>query len=220
MDNTTFGNNTPTLPQWTGPPRATVQVQAILFASLAASLFSAFLAMLGKQWLNRYGSADRRGTTVERSQNRQRKLDGIVAWYFDNVMESLPLMLQAALLLFGCALSRYLWEINMTIALVVLGVTSFGILFHLFIVIAGTAFGIAHIRLLVPTFFDATSRFLSGTTSCLLFVRPPLCFLAPSALRTVTEYLLVAGTGERNPGIHDRISANPPSSLSFCSFHW
>jgi hypothetical protein len=116
-----------------------VDVQAILFASLAVSLFSAFLAMLGKQWLNRYDSADMRGTVVERSRNRQRKLDGIIAWYFNNVMELLPLMLQAALLLFGCALSRYLWEVNRTIASVVLGVTSFGALFYLFIVIAGTA---------------------------------------------------------------------------------
>jgi hypothetical protein len=139
IDNTTFGGNVPTVPQWTGPPRAIVDVQAILFASLAVSLFSAFLAMLGKQWLNRYDSADMRGTVVERSQKRQRKLDGVVAWYFDNVMESLPLMLQAALLLFGCALSRYLWETNMTIASVVLGVTSFGVLSYLFIVVAGTA---------------------------------------------------------------------------------
>jgi hypothetical protein len=140
MDNTTFGNNIPTLPQWTGPPRAIVYVQAILFASLAVSLFSAFLAMLGKQWLTRYDSADMRGTVVERSQNRQRKLDGIIVWYFNNVMELLPLMLQAALLLFGCALSRYLWEINRTIASVVLGVTSFGALSYVFIVIAATAF--------------------------------------------------------------------------------
>ena len=48
IDNTTFGDNTPTIPQWSGPPHAIVQVQAILYASLAASLFSAFLAMLGK----------------------------------------------------------------------------------------------------------------------------------------------------------------------------
>ena len=114
-----------------------VDVQAILFASLVISLLSAFLAMLGKQWLNRYASTDMRGSAVERSQNRQRKLDGIVTWYFDSVMESLPLMLQIALLLLGCALSRYLWEISITIASVVLGVTSFGVLFYIFIVIAG-----------------------------------------------------------------------------------
>ena len=139
MDNTTFGNDVPTIPHWTGPPRAIVYVQAILFASLVVSLLSAFLAMLGKQWLNRYDSIDMRGTAIERSQNRQRKLDGIVVWYFENVMESLPLMLQAALLLFGCALSRYLWEIDVTIASVVLGVTSVGVIFYLSIVVAGTA---------------------------------------------------------------------------------
>ena len=112
----------------------------MLLASLTSSLFSAFLAMLGKQWLNRYASVDMRGSAIERSQNRQRKLDGIVTWYFDHVMEALPLMLQIALLLLGCALSRYLWEINTTIASVVIGVTSVGVLFYLFIVVAGAAF--------------------------------------------------------------------------------
>ena len=141
VNNTAFGNNVPTTPpEWTGPPRAIVAVQAILFASLATSLFSAFLAMLGKQWLNQYTSADMRGTAVERSQNRQRKLDGVITWYFDHVMESLPLMLQIALLLLGLALSRYLWEVNIIVACVVLGVTSLGVIFYVFIVIAGTAF--------------------------------------------------------------------------------
>ena len=140
MNNTAFGNDVPSIPQWTGPPRAIVQVQAILYASLAASLFSAFLAMLGKQWLYRYEPVDVRGSAIDHSQNRQRKLDGIDSWYFDHVMESLSLMLQAALLLLGCALSRYLWEINTTVASVVLGVTSFGVLLYLFIVIAGATF--------------------------------------------------------------------------------
>ena len=116
-----------------------VQVQAILYASLAASLLSAFLAMLGKQWLNQYSSTDMRGTAIDRSQNRQRKLDGIVTWYFDYVMESLPLMLQVALLLLGCALSRYLWGINVTVASVVIGVTSSGIALYIFILLAGAA---------------------------------------------------------------------------------
>ena len=138
IDNTTFGDNIPLIPLWSGPPHTIVQVQAILYTSLAASLFSAFLAMLGKQWLNRYASIDMRGSAIERSQNRQRKFDGIVTWYFNTVMESLPLMLQFALLLLGCALSRYLWEINTTVASVVLGVTSFGVASYAFFVVAGT----------------------------------------------------------------------------------
>ena len=94
--------------------------------------------MLGKQWLNRYESIDRRGSAIERSQNRQRKLDGINAWYFDYMMESLPLMLQGGLLLLGCALSRYLWELDTIVAAVVISITSFGAIFYIFIVIAGT----------------------------------------------------------------------------------
>ena len=139
IDNTTFGNDPPTLPRWTGPPRMIVQVQAILFASLAISLLSAFLAMLGKQWLNRYESTDLRDSPIERSHSRQRKLDGIIAWYFDHVMESLPMMLQAALLLLGSALSCYLWEVDLTVASVVLSVTVFGGILYLFIIIAGAA---------------------------------------------------------------------------------
>jgi hypothetical protein len=141
IDNTTFGGDVPPIPlQWTGPPHTIVQVQAVLYASLAASLFSAFLAMLGKQWLNQYMSTNMRGTAIERGRNRQQKLNGIVTWCFDYVMESLPLMLQGALFLLGCALSRYLWEINTTIASVILGVTSLGILLYLLIVIAGSVF--------------------------------------------------------------------------------
>jgi hypothetical protein len=111
----------------------------MLYASLTTSLFSAFLAMLGKQWLHRYASTDMRGTAMERSQDRQRKLDGIVTWYFDHVLESLPLMLQFALLLLGCALSRYLWGIDVTVAHVVLGVTTLGAISYAFVIVAGTA---------------------------------------------------------------------------------
>jgi len=95
--------------------------------------------MLGKQWLNRYASIEMRGSAIERSQNRQRKLDGIVTWYFHYVMESLPLMLQFALLLLGGALSLYLWGINTTVASVVVGIASFGVAFYALIVVAGTA---------------------------------------------------------------------------------
>jgi hypothetical protein len=139
IDNTSFGGDVPTVPQWSGPPRTIVRVEAILYASLAASLFTAFLTMLGKQWLNKYTSIDMRGSAIERSQNQRQKLDGFTTWYFDYVMESLPLMLQFALLLLSCALSLYLWGIDRTAASVVLGFTSFGVVFYTFIVVAGAA---------------------------------------------------------------------------------
>ena len=58
-------NEIPPLPQWGGPPNAIVQFQSMLYSDLTATLFSAFLVMLSKQWLNPYTSVDVRGYAVE-----------------------------------------------------------------------------------------------------------------------------------------------------------
>ena len=126
------------LPQWSGPDPAIVHVQSTLYSSLAASLLSAFIAMLGKQWLNRYSQVEMRGSAVDRSRHRQLKINGMVTWHFDLVMEILPLMLQAALLLLGYSLSNYLIIINRVIAGVIIGFTAFGLLFYLLIISAAT----------------------------------------------------------------------------------
>ena len=127
-----------TFPKWDGPDPTVVHVQSILYSSLAASLLSAFVAMLGKQWLSRYDQVEMRRSVVDRSRHRQGKMDGMVTWHFDLVMESLPLMLQAALLLLGYALSEYLFSINKTIAGALIGFTTAGLLFYLLIVSAAT----------------------------------------------------------------------------------
>ena len=202
VDNTTFGSDVPSVPRWSGPPHTIVQVQAILFASLAASLFSAFLAMLGKQWVNRYASVDVRGSAIERGQNRQRKLDGVFSWYFDHVMESPPLMLQAALLLLGCALSRYLWEINTTVASVILGFTSAGVLFFLFIVIEGAcsvscpyqtpgAQLLRQVPGLLPQVLDALRRtpVTFHRVLLVLYLFPGILRYVPRTLRRVPDIL-------------------------------
>ena len=121
---------------WNGPDPNLVHVQAILFSSLALSLLASFVAMLGKQWLNRYSKVDMRGSLIDRSRDRQRKMNGMENWGFKLVMESLPLMLQAALLLLGCALSKYLFTIDNLIAWVVVVFTASGFLFYVIIVIA------------------------------------------------------------------------------------
>jgi hypothetical protein len=118
------------------PDPIVVTVQAILYASLASSLLAAFLAVLGKQWLNRYVRGN--DTGIERNYDRQVKLDGMKMWYFSIVMEALPLMLQAALLLFACALSRYIWTINPVVAIVNITFTALGVLFYILIVVLAT----------------------------------------------------------------------------------
>jgi len=121
----------------TGPRPEIVTVQSLLYASLAISLFAAFLAMLGKQWVNRY-LRNRGGSAVDKSRDRQRKLDGFEKWRFHLVIECLPVMLQLALLLLGCGLSRYLWTINRTVAGVIVAVTLLGVTSHVFLTLAST----------------------------------------------------------------------------------
>ena len=120
---------------WTGPDPNLVRIQCILFSSLAASLLASFVAILGKQWLNRYAKVDMRGSLIDRSRDRQRKIDGMSTWGFSFVMESLPLMLQIALLLLGAALSKYLFTIDKVVAAVVVGFTALGLLFYVVIVL-------------------------------------------------------------------------------------
>lgn len=44
----------PAAPAWSGPPQEIITTLDFLYASLLMSLLAAFVAMLGKQWLNRY----------------------------------------------------------------------------------------------------------------------------------------------------------------------
>ena len=131
MNNTLFPDADPSSVTWTGPPPKIVAVQSLLYASLATSLFAAFLAMLGKQWVNRY-IRNRGGSAADKSRDRQRKLDGLKRWHFHLAIEGLPVLLQFALLLLGCALSLYLWTISRTVAGVILAFTLFGVTSYIF----------------------------------------------------------------------------------------
>jgi hypothetical protein len=102
------------------------------------SLLAAFVAMLGKQWLTRY-LRHSGGSMIERCGDRQRKFDGLEKWPFRLCMESLPIMLQIALLLLTCGLSRYVWSVNTTVGRVVISFTVFGVLFYIAVVVAGTS---------------------------------------------------------------------------------
>ena len=118
-----------------------------------------------------------RESATERSQSRQQKLDGIVAWHFDYVRESLSLILQAALFLLGCALSLYLWEINTVVASVTIEVTSFGAICYFSLLLRGRPLRIVHIKPPFPTYSVTSSVIPSttpATTSYSLFTRLPL----------------------------------------------
>ena len=139
VNNSLFPNADPGAIAWAGPPPEIVTVQSLLYASLATSLFAAFLAMLGKQWVNRY-LRNRGGSAADKSRDRQRKLDGPQKWHPHIVIESLPVMLQLALLLLGWALSQYLWTLSRTVAGVIIAVTVLGLTLYVSLTLAATLY--------------------------------------------------------------------------------
>lgn len=126
--------------KWAGPPDVLVHILCVLYSSMATSLLAAFIAMLGKQWLNRYERSGTRGSVIERARERQQKLEGMQLWRFYLVMESLPMMQQIAVLLLGYALSQYLWTVDHAVAAIVIGFTIVGAIVFSLIVFAGVIF--------------------------------------------------------------------------------
>ena len=116
------------------------KAQSILFASLSITLFVAFIAVLGNQWILYYTRVTTFGNIVDRGKERQAKFAGFEKWGFRFVMESLPVMLQFALLLFGVALVKYLWILDVSAAEVVLVGTSIGLAFYICIAVAATIY--------------------------------------------------------------------------------
>jgi hypothetical protein len=114
-----------------------VNVSILLYTSLTTSLLAAFLAMLGKQWLNRY-IRHQGGSVAERCEDRQRKLDGLKRWRFRIIIESPPVLLQLSLFLLVVGLSLYLWKLKRIVAWVVITSATLGAVFYVGIVFIGT----------------------------------------------------------------------------------
>ena len=119
-------------------PTSAFRAQCILFVSFGVTLFVAFIAVLGKQWILYYTQATTWGNIADRGRERQAKLAGLQKWGLRLIMESLPVMLQFALLLFGVALIVYLWDLEPSSAAVTLVVTCIGFGFYACFVIAAT----------------------------------------------------------------------------------
>ena len=73
---------------------------------------------------------------IDRCGDRQRKFDGLQRWKFHFVIESLPVMLQIALLFLACGLCRYIMTINTFVACTLIALTGLGVLFYAVVVIA------------------------------------------------------------------------------------
>ena len=75
---------------------------------------------------------------IERCGDRQLKCDGLQKWPLHFCIESLPVMLQVALLLLICGLCKHMWLVNATVAYTLIILAGLGVLFYLVIVFVGT----------------------------------------------------------------------------------
>ena len=137
QQNTSFDGADPLTPVL-NVPSSVVSAQSILFASLVVTLLAAFVAVLGKQWILYYTRGSTWGNIADRGKERQLKFTGLQKWGLHFIVESLPVMLQLALLLFGIALVVYLWDLNVSAARVVMVVTCIGFAFYGSIATAAT----------------------------------------------------------------------------------
>ncbi|KAJ7853897.1 hypothetical protein B0H13DRAFT_2673544 [Mycena leptocephala] len=122
------------------PSTIILVAQCMLYISLLTTLLAALLAVLGKQWIMYYQAAGSRGTIEKRGLERQRKLDGVVKWKFDALLQMFPLLLQLALLLFSTSLAIYLWTIHHSIVILVMVLTSFGFAAYFFLLLSAIIF--------------------------------------------------------------------------------
>ncbi|TFK60721.1 hypothetical protein BDN72DRAFT_742918, partial [Pluteus cervinus] len=93
-----------------------VQINALWFTSLAASLSASSIGILCMQWVRQYRRWKTRMDKRTAALRRQR-FEGFLHWHVPNIVAALPVILQFALVLFGIGLSRLLWSLNHTVAI-------------------------------------------------------------------------------------------------------
>jgi Family of unknown function (DUF6535) len=133
VENGTFPEQQAALPIWTGPSHTVVWIQFLAYTSLSTSLVTAFGAVLAKQWLGHFKTSRfGRGALHERCMQRQQKLDGLEAWYFNAILATLPVFLQLSLVFFGIALAASLWTQQHTVPRIIMATAAFGTVFYIY----------------------------------------------------------------------------------------
>ena len=97
------------------PESCRIQVNILYFVSLTLALSVAFLCILCKQWLREY-QRDLSISHRDAVRLRQLRFEGLNAWYLPEILASLPVLLQIALIFFFCGLLIQTWHTHYTVA--------------------------------------------------------------------------------------------------------
>ncbi|EJD48859.1 hypothetical protein AURDEDRAFT_34095, partial [Auricularia subglabra TFB-10046 SS5] len=94
---------------------ATARVNVYWFLSLTLSLSAALAGILAKQWIREY-DRDAGRTHPDSIGVRQLKFRGLEVWKVSDIVSSMPLLLQLALILFFLGVLELLWKLSVTVA--------------------------------------------------------------------------------------------------------
>ena len=101
------------------PSRFAVQINVLYFISLTLALSVASVCILGKQWIREF-QKDIPGSSRGEVRVRQARFDSLQKWRVPHILAALPVILQAALLLFFGGLLSQLWGLSdITVAIVI-----------------------------------------------------------------------------------------------------
>ncbi|OJT11010.1 hypothetical protein TRAPUB_12464 [Trametes pubescens] len=102
-------NTPPPVPRWA------VWLNALWFSGLILSLSSASVGIMVKQWLNEYSSGVS-GTSRPIARVRQYRLQNLRTWRVEDIIGTIPILLQLALALFLAGILILLWTLHDTVA--------------------------------------------------------------------------------------------------------
>ncbi|PPQ71281.1 hypothetical protein CVT24_012335 [Panaeolus cyanescens] len=104
-------------------------VNGLWFAALSCSLSAALISMLAKQWLQMVPSYS--GSPRYRARQRQQRHMQLRKWHVFTLINSLPILLHAALLLFFAGLIVLLWSGDLAITLATFIIVALAYAFYL-----------------------------------------------------------------------------------------
>ncbi|KAJ3501608.1 hypothetical protein NLJ89_g9261 [Agrocybe chaxingu] len=121
----TLANNSPSTFL---PEPSSVRINMCWFTSLTLSLTAVLVGILCKQWLREYQRYE--GLSAKDALPvRQLRYEGLLGWHVPKILSALPLLLQAALVLFLSGLLDLLWTMNAQVASVVTVVVGIAMVF-------------------------------------------------------------------------------------------
>ncbi|CCO32091.1 hypothetical protein BN14_06144 [Rhizoctonia solani AG-1 IB] len=112
------------------PPHHAVIINTLWYFSLSLSVATSLLSMLAKDWCYSFG-ANRTGHSWDQALRRQRKWTMIEQWKMQELINVLPFFIHSSLLLFAIGLCIYVWDLNQTVAIPVICVTSIASAFYI-----------------------------------------------------------------------------------------